>query len=117
MIIRYTVNDNDYTNQIKEFYKHIKFDNAVFFKTHALKLIDEFDNLLKKYIYNKDELTAEDIKNMSWLLDCKFKHYLRQINEDLIHQSSIEVVPMVSDINHNGEYIYYFVETDQIIVL
>lgn len=118
MIIRFTVYDNDYTDAIKSFYKHIKFDNAMWLKTNAFALIDDFDELLKKFIYNKTEITNKDVEQMNYLLECKFNYFLKQIGEEhLIHEKSIEIVPMVADVNHNGEYIYYFVETEQIIIL
>lgn len=123
MIIRFTVHDNDYTNTIKSFYKHIKFDNSLWthkenFSKEDKEQLIEFEELLKKGLYNKDEMTVKEWRRLELFLDWKFNHFLKQISkEHLIHQKSIDIVSMVADVNHNGEYIYYFVETDQIVVL
>ena len=65
MIIRYTVYDNDLINDIKDFYKHIKYDNDLWIKNKdinyddytdlkkAISNLQDFNKLLKKYLYEK----------------------------------------------------------------
>ena len=50
MIIRYTVYDNDLINDIKDFYKHIKYDNDLWIKNKDINYDDYTD--LKKGISN-----------------------------------------------------------------
>ena len=40
MIIKFTAHDNDYTKIIKDFYKHIKFDNGVWTKNSKYACLD-----------------------------------------------------------------------------
>lgn len=130
MIIRYTVYDNDYTNTIKSFYKHIKFDSSVWLHNNAIDYKDEkqlkeavenqklFEELFKKCLYHKGDITVEEIHKLNELLYHKFSYYLKtMVDEKLVHEMDIEIVPSVADVDRNGEYIYYFVGTDQIVVL
>ena len=130
MIIKYTVNNNDYTNKIKNFYKQIKFNNSVWLKNEFLdykdkKVLDKavetsirFESLFEKYLYNKAKMTYKEIQKLNFLLDCKFNYFLKTNNmKNLIDNKLIEIVSAVADKNLNGEVIYYFVETDQIVIL
>ena len=130
MIIRYTLKDNDTIDIIKNFYKHIKFDNDLWLRNESINYnnydelkdaiinYDKFDDLFKKCLFEKEKITKNEINELNKLLKCKFDFYLTKIGkESLINNVSIEIVDVVYDKNYNGEYIYYFVGTDQIIIL
>lgn len=130
MIIRYTVYDNDLINDIKDFYKHIKYDNDLWIKNKdinyddytdlkkAISNLQDFNKLLKKYLYEKENMTKDEIYALNFLLKCKFNFYLHQIGKkSLINKGNVEIINVIYDKNYNGEYVYYFVETDQIVIL
>lgn len=130
MIIRYSVGDNDYTDKIKNFYKDIKFNSDAWFKSKdidysdtdqlkkAVEMQSLYETLLEKNIYYNEILSSNELKTFTKLLEVKFDYFLEKIGEEkLIDQRTIDVVSMVTDKNCNGEYVYYFVESDQIIIL
>ncbi|MBQ8044078.1 MAG: hypothetical protein IJ272_08045 [Clostridia bacterium] len=123
MIIRFTVHDNKQTDTIKDFCKHIRFDNSLWthkdnFSTEDREQLIEFDRLFEKGICKRYDMTVKEWRRLDWLLDLKFNYYLKQIGkEELVHQKEIEVVPEIVDADHKGEYVFYFVEADKILIL
>ena len=128
MIIRFGVKDNDFTEIIKPFYKEIKFNNEAWYKNinkdnqeeleQALTSIKDYEMLFEKCLYNKKEMNQNEIDKLNRLLRCKFDYFLKQKSlKDLTKQNVIEVVDVVYDADYNGEYVYYFVASDQIIIL
>ena len=128
MIIRFSVKDNDFTETIKPFYKEIKFNNEAWYKNinkdnqeeieQALTSIKDYEMLFEKCLYNKKEINQNEIDKLNRLLRCKFDYFLKQKSlKDLTKQNVIEVVDVVYDADYNGEYVYYFVASDQIIIL
>ena len=117
MIIRYTICANDSKDVIKNFYKHIKYDNDLWINNKyinyddytelnkAMTNLQDFKKLFKKYLYNQDNITSDDRYALEFLLNCKFNYCLFQI------------VNAVYDGSEDEKSVYYFVETDQIVIL
>ena len=130
MIIRYTICANDSKDVIKNFYKHIKYDNDLWINNKyinyddytelnkAMTNLQDFKKLFKKYLYNQDNITSDDRYALEFLLNCKFNYYLFQIGKEaLINEGNVKIVNAVYDGSEDEKSVYYFVETEQIVIL
>lgn len=144
MIIKYTFNDNDYTQVIEKYLE--EFGPFYSFNYSNYKELDEFKKLLRQYDdymdkYNEDkELTKEEFKKVKLelhdILLSNFVEYIRKIKsnsswhtegmnaEDLqeskeyiFRNIKIYIVKSIPDQWENGEVVYYITSNQKYITM
>lgn len=134
MIIKLTLNDNDYTGYIEKFLDRFKFqnyyivlkeydkDNEEDIKAYVEGHIKR-EELLDKVFYKEDELTESDIKQFEEYIKEALAYYLYKHNimlsNDLEDYKKIVNVKCLKTMNNkwqNGEVVYYFLQQDSYLV-
>lgn len=134
MIIKLTLNDNDYTGYIEKFLDRFKFQNyyivlkeydkdneediKAYVKGHVKR-----EELLDKVFYKEDELTELDIQQFEEYIKEALAYYLYKHNimlsNDLEDYKKIVNVKCLKTMNNkwqNGEVVYYFLQQDSYLV-
>lgn len=134
MIIKLTLNDNDYTGYIEKFLDRFKFQNYYIVLKEYDKDNEEDikayveghvkrEELLDKAFYKEDELTESDIKQFEEYIKEALAYYLYKHNimlsNDLEDYKKIVNVKCLKTMNNkwqNGEVVYYFLQQDSYLV-
>lgn len=134
MIIKLTLNDNDYTGYIEKFLERFKFQNYYIVLKEYDKDNEEDikayveghvkrEELLDKAFYKEDELTESDIKQFEEYIKEALAYYLYKHNimlsNDLEDYKKIVNVKCLKTMNNkwqNGEVVYYFLQQDSYLV-
>ena len=134
MIIKLTLNDNDYTGYIEKFLERFKFQNYYIVLKEYDKDNEEDikayveghvkrEELLDKVFYKEDELTGSDIKQFEEYIKEALAYYLYKHNimlsNDLEDYKKIVNVKCLKTMNNkwqNGEVVYYFLQQDSYLV-
>lgn len=134
MIIKLTLNDNDYTGYIEKFLERFKFQNYYIVLKEYDKDNEEDikayveghvkrEELLDKVFYKEDELTESDIKQFEEYTKEALAYYLYKHNimlsNDLEDYKKIVNVKCLKTMNNkwqNGEVVYYFLQQDSYLV-
>lgn len=134
MIIKLTLNDNDYTGYIEKFLERFKFQNYYIVLKEYDKDNEEDikayveghvkrEELLDKVFYKEDELTESDIKQFEEYIKEALAYYLYKHNimlsDDLEDYKKIVNVKCLKTMNNkwqNGEVVYYFLQQDSYLV-
>lgn len=134
MIIKLTLNDNDYTGYIEKFLERFKFQNYYIVLKEYDKDNEEDikayveghvkrEELLDKVFYKEDELTESDIKQFEEYIKEALAYYLYKHNimlsNDLEDYKKIVNVKCLKTMNNkwqNGEVVYYFLQQDSYLV-
>ena len=134
MIIKLTLNDNDYTGYIEKFLERFKFQNYYIVLKEYYKDNEEDikayveghvkrEELLDKVFYKEDELTESDIKQFEEYIKEALAYYLYKHNimlsDDLEDYKKIVNVKCLKTMNNkwqNGEVVYYFLQQDSYLV-
>lgn len=133
MIIRTSFSDNDYTEDLKNYWDRFWFKNY-YSASDKYKYLDDYDSLLKyrelyieahdlldKVFLDKDKLTNADIEKFIEVIRKSILAYIEKEHLDSIKylttSLSIDIVDRVEDKCENGEVIYYFLETKQMVIL
>lgn len=134
MIIKLTLNDNDYTGYIEKFLDRFKFQNYYIVLKEYDKDNEEDikayveghvkrEELLDKVFYKEDELTESDIKQFEEYIKDALAYYLYKHNimlsNDLEDYKKIVNVKCLKTMNNkwqNGEVVYYFLQQDSYLV-
>lgn len=134
MIIKLTLNDNDYTGYIEKFLDRFKFQNYYIVLKEYDKDNEEDikayveghvkrEELLDKVFYKEDELTESDIKQFEEYIKEALAYYLYKHNimlsNDLEDYKKIVNVKCLKTMNNkwqNGEVVYYFLQQDSYLV-
>lgn len=134
MIIKLTLNDNDYTGYIEKFLERFKFQNYYIVLKEYDKDNEEDikayveghvkrEELLDKVFYKEDELTKSDIKQFEEYIKEALAYYLYKHNimlsNDLEDYKKIVNVKCLKTMNNkwqNGEVVYYFLQQDSCLV-
>ena len=134
MIIKLTLNDNDYTGYIEKFLERFKFQNYYIVLKEYDKDNEEDvkayveghvkrEELLDKVFYKEDELTESDIKQFEEYTKEALAYYLYKHNimlsNDLEDYKKIVNVKCLKTMNNkwqNGEVVYYFLQQDKYII-
>lgn len=134
MIIKLTLNDNDYTGYIEKFLERFKFQNYyIVLKEYDKDNEEEIkayveghvkrEELLDKVFYKEDELTESDIKQFEEYIKEALAYYLYKHNimlsNDLEDYKKIVNVKCLKTMNNkwqNGEVVYYFLQQDSYLV-
>lgn len=134
MIIKLTLNDNDYTGYIEKFLERFKFQNYYIVLKEYDKDNEEDikayveghvkrEELLDKAFYKEDELTESDIKQFEEYIKEALAYYLYKHNimlsNDLEDYKKIVDVKCLKTMNNkwqNGEVVYYFLQQDSYLV-
>ena len=134
MIIKLTLNDNDFTGYIEKFLERFKFQNYYIVLKEYDKDNEEDikayveghvkrEELLDKVFYKEDELTESDIKQFEGYIKEALAYYLYKHNimlsNDLEDYKKIVNVKCLKTMNNkwqNGEVVYYFLQQDSYLV-
>lgn len=134
MIIKLTLNDNDYTGYIEKFLERFKFQNYYIVLKEYDKDNEEDvkayveghvkrEELLDRAFYKEDELTESDIKQFEEYTKEALAYYLYKHNimlsNDLEDYKKIVNVKCLKTMNNkwqNGEVVYYFLQQDSYLV-
>ena len=134
MIIKLTLNDNDYTGYIEKFLERFKFQNYYIVLKEYDKDNEEDikayveghvkrEELLDKVFYKEDELTESNIKQFEEYIKEALAYYLYKHNimlsNDLEDYKKIVNVKCLKTMNNkwqNGEVVYYFLQQDSYLV-
>lgn len=134
MIIKLTLNDNDYTGYIEKFLERFKFQNYYIVLKEYDKDNEEDikayveghvkrEELLDKVFYKEDELTELDIQQFEEYIKEALAYYLYKHNimlsNDLEDYKKIVNVKCLKTMNNkwqNGEVVYYFLQQDSYLV-
>lgn len=134
MIIKLTLNDNDYTGYIEKFLERFKFQNYYIVLKEYDKDNEEDikayveghvkrEELLDRAFYKEDELTESDIKQFEEYIKEALAYYLYKHNimlsNDLEDYKKIVNVKCLKTMNNkwqNGEVVYYFLQQDSYLV-
>lgn len=134
MIIKLTLNDNDYTGYIEKFLDRFKFQNYYIVLKEYDKDNEEDikayveghvkrEELLDKVFYKEDELTELDIQQFEEYIKEALAYYLYKHNimlsNDLEDYKKIVNVKCLKTMNNkwqNGEVVYYFLQQDSYLV-
>ena len=134
MIIKLTLNDNDFTGYIEKFLERFKFQNYYIVLKEYDKDNEEDikayveghvkrEELLDKVFYKEDELTKSDIKQFEGYIKEALAYYLYKHNimlsNDLEDYKKIVNVKCLKTMNNkwqNGEVVYYFLQQDSYLV-
>lgn len=134
MIIKLTLNDNDYTGYIEKFLDRFKFQNYYIVLKEYDKDNEEDikayveghvkrEELLDKVFYKEDELTELDIQQFEEYIKEALAYYLYKHNimlsNDLEDYKKIVNVKCLKTMNNkwqNGEIVYYFLQQDSYLV-
>lgn len=133
MIIRITFNDNDYTEDLKEYWNDFWFKNYYYNikelkdkndKDSLKKYKDiriEMDELLEKAVFNEKDMTEDELKRFKEILTESIFAFLNSnfdyVIDYLKANFSIDYVSKVDDVWENDEVLYYFLSSKQMIVL
>lgn len=134
MIIKLTLNNNDYTGYIEKFLERFKFqnyytvlkeydkDNEEDIKAYVEGHVKR-EELLDKVFYKEDELTESNIKQFEEYVKEALAYYLYKHNimlsNDLEDYKKIVDVKCLKTMNNkwqNGEVVYYFLQQDSYLV-
>lgn len=134
MIIKLTLNDNDYIGYIEKFLERFKFQNYYIVLKEYDKDNEEDikayveghvkrEELLDKVFYKEDELTESDIKQFEEYIKEALAYYLYKHNimlsSDLEDYKKIVNVKCLKTMNNkwqNGEVVYYFLQQDSYLI-
>ena len=131
MLIKVTMNDNDYTDIIEKYFKrfiinyyyhlHKEYDNDVE-KYVSLKI--DMEDMLKKAIYKQKEMNENDYKIFETyiregLVDFIYDNISQPLAEEIIDASlKIEFIEAIYDkdiMNGNDEVVIYVLQTHKFI--
>lgn len=134
MIIKLTLNDNDFTEYIESFLKRFKFqnyyialeqydsDNEEDVKAYVKQQTD-MEHLLDKIHYKEYQLTKFDIKQFEKYVKEALAYYLYKhhtlLSNDLEDYNKWVKVKCLKSMNnkwHNDEVVYYFLQQDKYII-
>lgn len=134
MIIKLTLNDNDYTGYIEKFLDRFKFQNYYIVLKEYDKDNEEDikayveghvkrEELLDKVFYKEDELTESDIKQFEEYIKEALAYYLYKHNimlsnnlEDYKKIVNVKCLKTMNNKWQNGEVVYYFLQQDSYLV-
>lgn len=129
MIIKATVNDNDYTGALRLFFQRFKFDTLYhYIRTKYEGNINEYvprkieaEDLLKKAMYKEKEMTESEKSVFVDIIRNSLCTYLEynniKLSLDDIKVSIEENVTNEDVLNSNGEVVFYFLQQDEMVVV
>lgn len=130
MIIRFTVNDNDYKEVIEKFFNKGLYLMLGYVKKgltdseHDMTLYVRYSTLIDKYckmIQDGKVFIINDANDLVFMLKDAFSKYLDEINfeaKDYLKENlDISIVDSVRDKWENGEVLYFFPMHDKYIIM
>ena len=130
MIIRFTVNDNDYKEVIEKFFNKGLYLMLGYVKKgltdseHDMTLYVRYSTLIDKYckmIQDGKPFIINDANDLVFMLKDAFSKYLDEINfeaKDYLKENlDISIVDSVKDKWENGEVLYFFPMHDKYIIM
>ena len=129
MIIKATVNDNDYTGALRLFFQRFKLDNLYhYIRTKYRGNVDEYvprkieaEDLLQKAMYKESEMTEADKSVFIDIIRNSLNTFLEynnmKVDIDDIKITFEENVTNADVLNSNGEVVFYFLQQGEMVVL
>lgn len=128
MIVKTTFKDNDYTSLLEKYWDKFLFCNSrcAINKLEDREYVDasiELDDLLKKVIYQEDQLTVKELKRLTEIIKDSIIEFLKlkKLDESTIKyltkQLEVHTEFNIEDKDLNGEVVYYMFHTQKVIIL
>ena len=128
MIVKTTFKDNDYTSLLEKYWNKFLFCNSrcAINKLEGREYVEasiELDDLLKKVIYQEDQLTVKELKRFTEIIKNSIIEYLKikGLNEStikyLVKQLEVYIKFNIEDKDLNGEVVYYMFHAQKVIIL
>ena len=130
MIIRFTVNDNDYKEVIEKFFNKGLYLMLCYVKKgltdseQDMKLYVRYSTLIDKYckmIQDEKIFNVNDANDLCFMLKDAFNKYLEEKDfkaKDYLKENlDISIVDSVKDKWENGEVLYFFPMHDKYIIM
>lgn len=127
MIIRVSVNDNDFIAPLEDFFKKFRFSNFYEYQNYISSDIQfkevsiEMHELLQKVIYKAEELTDAEKNKFIEYVRLSIIAYVNKLQPDDVvayfrKNLTISVVEAFKETWENDEALYYFINADKYIV-
>lgn len=131
MIIKFTFNDNDFTQILENFFSEQNLNSVMYYlkrfekddDIETLKNYRKYSNLIREYANKVSENTINDVEIAEFIkilkdsitdyISDKYKENLEYLSKSL----NISIQKSLTDKWENGEVVYYFIRCDKYIVM